>query len=263
MDEFLLGIFAREWVASLVVAGVLLLLATTGSRLGLRLHAARDEAHRGQISAVQGAVLGMLGLLLGFTLSFAVGRYDLRRELVVQEASAIGTTWLRAALLPDAHEAPVRDLLRRYVDVRLKYQALADDPARLAEGMHLNADIQAELWKHATAAAKEAPNNITGMFIVSLNQMIDIDSERIAAAQARIPGGVWLLLLIVAASGCFMTGFNFGMQGARTKLGSVFLPLLYAAVILLIFDLAQPRLGLIRTSQQPLIDLQQTMQRDL
>ena len=197
----------------------------------------------------------MLGLLLGFTLSFAVGRYDLRRDLVVKEANAIGTTWLRASLLPDAHQAPVKDLLRRFVDVRLKYQAVSNDPAQLAEGMRLSAEIEAELWKHATAAAKAAPNNITGTFIVALNETIDTDAERVAAGRAKIPAGVWLLLLVVAASGCFMVGHSAGTHGARTKLGSVFLPLLYTVIILLIFDLAHSLHGLVSVSQQPLLDL--------
>jgi hypothetical protein len=260
IDNFLSRIFAQPWVAFLFSAALLLGLADAGFRFGRRLHTTKDEARKGQIGDIQGAVLSMLGLLLGFTLAFAVGRYDLRRSLVVKEANAIGTTWLRAALLPDAHVAPVRDLLRRYLEVRLKYQALADDPVRLTEGLRLSGDIEAELWQHATAAAKESPNNITGLFIAALNETIDTDAERLDSMRASVPAGVILLLLTVAAAGCFVAGYNAGTQGARTKLGSVFLPLLYTVVMLLIHDLAHPRQGLIRISQQPLIDLQQTMQ---
>src|SRR5258705_3843054 len=147
----------------------MLAFAETGFRLGLRLHTAKDGARKGQIGGIQGAVLGLLGLLLGFTFAMAVKRYDTRRGLVLQEANAVGTTYLRASLLPDAQQAPVKDLLRRYVDIRLKYWPLVDDPAKLAEGMRLIADIQGELWKHATEAAKEAPNDITATFIESLN----------------------------------------------------------------------------------------------
>jgi hypothetical protein len=260
IDEILGRIFTYQWVVFLLTAVLLLALTEVGFRLGLRLHAKRDEARKGHIGGIQGAVLGLLGLLLGFTFAMAVERYNTRRGLVLQEANAVGTTYLRASLLPDAHQAPVKDLLRRYVDVRLKYQPLADDPAKLAEGMRLSGDIQTELWQHAVEAAKEAPNNITATFIESLNDTIDSDAKRITAGRAHIPGGVWLLLVMVAAFSCVTTGYGVGAQGARATLGSIFLPLLITVVIVLIFDLSHPRQGLIGISQQPLIDLQQSIQ---
>jgi hypothetical protein len=150
--------------------------------------------------------------------------------------------------------------LRRYVDVRLKYNPLVDDQAQRAEGLRLTADIDAELWRHATAAAKEAPNDITATFIEALNETIDTHAERITAMRSRIPGGVWLLLLFVAAFGCFTSGYGAGSEGARMWLGNVLLPLLITVVIVLIFDLTSPRQGLIGISQQPLVDLQQSIQ---
>jgi hypothetical protein len=260
MNDILARLFANELVVFLLVLALMLAFAEIGFRLGLRLHATSDAARKGQIGGIQAAVLGLLGLLLGFTFAMAVQRYDTRRSLVLQEANALGTTYLRASLLPDAHQAPVKDLLRRYVDLRLKYGPLVDDPAKLAEGIRLSGDIQAELWEHAVKAAKEAPNDITATFIESLNETIDTDAERIAAMRADIPSGVWLLLIIVAASGCVTTSYGGGAEGARSKLGSVFLPLLIAVVIVLIFDISYSRVGLIRVSQQPLVDLQQSIQ---
>jgi hypothetical protein len=238
----------------------MLAFAEVGFRIGLRLHTAKDTARRGQIGGIQGAVLGLLGLLLGFTFAMAVQRFDTRRGLVLQEANAVGTTYLRASLLPDVHQAPVKDLLRRYVDLRLKYALLVDDPAKLAEGMRLAAEVQAELWKHATEAAKEAPNDITASFIESLNKTIDTDAARIAAMRAGIPAGVWALLVLVAGFGCVTTSFGAGADGARSKLGGVFLPLLISVVIVFIFDIAHPRVGLIRIGQQALVDLQHSIQ---
>ena len=178
---------------------------------------------------------------------------------MLQEANDVGTTYLRARLLPDAYQNPVSDLLRRYVDLRIKYQPLVDDPAKRVEGMRFSAEIQAELWKHATAAAKEAPNDITATFIESLNDVIDTDGERIAAMRVHIPGTVWFLLIIVAMFGCVITGYAAGADAARTTLSSVLLPLMITLVIILIFDLAHPRQGLIHISQQPLRDLQHSM----
>jgi len=160
-------------------------------------------------------------------------------------------------LLPPAHGGPVRRLLRRYVDVRLLYQPLAADPAMLTEGLALSADIERQLWQHAKAAAGEAPTPIVATFITTLNEMIDVDAERTAASRNRIPSAVWLLLLIVASLAELTSGYAGGAQGARTTLNTVVLPLLLAVVMTLIYDMANPRRGLIGINQQSLIDLQQ------
>src|SRR4051812_49649249 len=140
------------WFFGALVAVVLVGIAEGGYRLGLRLFAAKDEARRSQIGGVQGAILGLLGLLLGFTFSMAVSRYEARRELVLKEANTIGTTWLRAGLLPEAHREPVKELLRRFVDVRLETQKGRYDAAKLAEGLRRGGEIERELWEHAEAA---------------------------------------------------------------------------------------------------------------
>ena len=259
INDILTRIFGNQLAVFIVVLVAMLAFAEIGYRLGLRLHATNDVARKGQIGGVTGAVLGLLGLLLGFTFAMAVERYDTRRGLVVQEANALGTTYLRASLLPDAHQAPVQDLLRRYVDVRLQYWPLVDDPAQFAAGKQLIDELHTQLWKHGSEAAKEAPNEITASFIESLNETIDIDAKRIAALRASIPGGVWLMLVIIAAFGCATTNYGGGADGARSKLGSVFLPLLITVVIVLIFDISHSRVGLIQVGEQPLDDLQQTI----
>ena len=258
MSEFP-GILSNQWIFFLTVAAVLLSLSECGYRIGLRLFNAKDEARRSQISGVQGAVLGLLGLLVGFTFSMALSRYEQRRDLVLKEANAIGTTWLRAGLLPEAYRAPVKDLLRRFLDVRVETQKVANDPARLAEGLRKCAEIENELWQHAEAAAKVAPTPITATFIITLNEMIDTDAERITAGRNIIPGGVWLLLLVVAACGCLISACGSGAQGVRSGLTDVFLPLLISVVIMLVFDLTHPHQGFISIDQQPMVDLQRSM----
>ena len=261
MDDFLARIFSNELIVLVVTAPLLIALAEGGFRVGLRLHRTGDQARKVQIGSIQGAILGLLALLLGFTFAMAVDRYDQRRGLVLQEANAIGTTYLRASLLPEAHQSPVKDLLRRYVYTRVRYQPLVDDPVQLAQGMGMTEEIKARVWQHAVEAAHEARDDITATFIESLNETIDTDAERIAAMRARIPGGVWLLLMMVAALGAFTTGYSAGAEGARTMLSNVLLPLMLTVVIVLIFDISHPRTGLIVVSQQPLLDLQQSMTR--
>lgn len=252
-------IFRHQWLFGLFVATVLLVLAELGYRIGLRLFAAKDEARRSQIGGVQGAILGLLGLLLGFTFSMAVNRYETRRAMVLQEANAVGTAWLRAGLLPEQHRALVRDLFRRFVETRLKYQKVSDDPVQIAEGLRLGGEIENELWQHAEAAAKEAPTPITATFINALNEMIDTDAERVDASRNRIPEAVWILLVLVAAFGCLTSACGSGAQGARSGFTSTLLPLLISIVIVLIFDLLHTHQGVVSISQRPLIDLLQTM----
>jgi hypothetical protein len=253
------SIINNQWLLLFVVTVLLLGMAEVGHRVGLRLHRAKDEARRSLIGGVQGAVLGLLALLLGFTFAMAVNRYDTRRNLVVKEANAIGTAWLRAGLLPEAHRAPVKDLLRRYLDVRLKYEALSRDPGRLAEGLRISAELQNELWQHAEAAAT-TPTPITVTFITALNEVIDTDAERIAAARNQIPTGVWVLVVIVAGFGCFTTSYGSGAHGARSIFTNLSLPIMITIVITLIFDLTHSRQGVIGISQQSLIDLQTSIQ---
>lgn len=250
----------NQWIFAGFVTVVLLAISEAGYRIGLRLFSAHDEARRSQIGGVQGAMLGLLGLLLGFTFSMGVSRYELRRDLVLKEANAIGTTWLRAGLLPEAQRGPVKELLRRYVDVRVRTQARGSDMAQVAEGLRQSAEIESEIWRHAEAAAKEAPTPITATFIVTLNEMIDTDAERITAHRNTIPAGVWYMLLVVAASGCLTSAYGSGAQGARSAFTSLFLPLLISVVIVLIFDMMNTHQGVVSIDQQPMLDLQRSMQ---
>ena len=253
-------IFRNQWLFGLLVGVVLLGLAEAGYHIGLRLYATRDEARRTQISGVQAAVLGLLGLLLGFTFSMAVNRYELRRDMVLKEANAAGTAWLRASLLPETERAPARELLRRYVETRLEYQKVSDDPAQLAEGLRLSSEIEHDLWQQAEAAAKESPTPITATFINALNEMIDTDAERIAAHRNRIPTAVWVLLVLVSSVGCLTSAYGSGAQGARSAFTTFLLPLLITVVIVFIFDLMHTHQGVVSISQQPMLDLLKTMQ---
>lgn len=246
------------WIAFSLPLVVMVVFAELGFRLGLRVHRGRTQ-HKETLGGIQGAILGLLGLLLGFTFAMASGRYDLRRELVLKEANAIGTTYLRASLLPAEHVRPVEDLLRRYVDLRLALYPKITDAAAFAEGLAQSAAVQKELWTHATEASREAPTAITATFVNALNDTIDTEAERIAAGRARIPPAVWFLLLIVAAFGCLTTSYVSGEEGSRSLFSSAVLPALIAIVLVLIFDIANPHKGFISISQQPLIDLQQSI----
>jgi FtsH-binding integral membrane protein len=260
MDELLASIFRNQWLVLIIIGLLLLALGEIGFRTGLRLFVRKDEPRKGQIGGIQGAVLGLLALLLGFTFSMALLRYENRRDLVLKEANAIGTTYLRASFLPEPHANAVEDLLRRYTDARLNFYSAGNDSTKIAAAEEEAAKLQRELWAETVAAGKEAPTPITATFINALNETIDLDATRLHALRSRVPGAVWLLLLIVAGAGCFASGYGAGASGERTGFSDAMLPLLIAVVITIIADFDRPRHGLISISQQPLLDLKQSLQ---
>lgn len=259
LETILARIFTSQWMVIGTTSVLLLLAAELGFRLGLRLHREKDEARKGQIGGIQAAMLGLLGLLLGFTFAMAVGRYETRRDLVLREANSIGTTYLRTSLLPDDCQAGSRDLLRRYVDVRLDFYSAGENPEREAASEREAAAIQHELWSQAVAAAKGAPTPLSVSYIGTLNETIDLDAARLNAMRAHVPGAVWLLVLAVALCGCCGSGYGTGSTGARSAFANIVLPLLIAVAITLIADLDRPRGGLIGISQQPLLDLKASL----
>lgn len=260
IDSILAQTFTSQWRVIAIVSIVLLAAAEGGFRFGLQLHRTKDEARKGQIGGTQGAMLGLLGLLLGFTFAMSVGRYETRRALVLQEANSIGTTYLRAALLPEAHQKAVENLLRQYVDARLDFYNVGADKAKQAAAEQSASKIESELWSHAVAAGKESPSPLTVSFISALNDTIDLDATRLNALHTHVPGAVWLLVLAVSACGCAASGYGAGSSGARSVLTNLALPLLIAVVITLIADLDRSRSGLIGINQQPLLDLKQSLQ---
>jgi hypothetical protein len=260
MFELVLGrIFANQWQVVIVSAALLLAMAELGFRCGLPLSRSKVASTRSQIGTVEAAVLGLLGLLLAFTFSMAVSRFENRRQMVLEEANAIGTTFLRASLLPAPHRQPVEELLRRYVERRIVLQPTWQKDSRLIEIQTESAAIHRQLWVHAVSASQESPTPVVVSFVTALNQLIDNDAARVHAARARVPSPVWMLVLLVAGAGTFSCGYGAGSSGQRSSLANGLMPLLIAVVITLIADLDRPGHGLISTSQQPLIDLQDAL----
>lgn len=214
--------------------------------------ARRDQEQRNQVNTVQAALLALVGLMLGFTFAMALSRYDLRRQLVLDEANSIGTTGLRASLLPQKYEEDITHLLQEYVIARLDFYRAGDDQARIENAVQHAERLQQQLWSRAVAVAREQPNPITASFIQSLNETIDLASKRLDALENRIPKAVWLMLLFVGSIACFLTGILH--RQART-LSVLALPIVLAAVLTMIADLDSPRGGLIRISQESMMRL--------
>ncbi|MBS0263713.1 MAG: hypothetical protein JSS02_17360 [Planctomycetes bacterium] len=233
-----------------------------GFRLGRRARPKTDDTVRSQLGVLEASVLGILALLLGFAFSMAASRFDARRQQIIDEANAIGTTYLRTSLLNEPHQTAAAELLRQYVDARIEFYDAGVDHERFLKSCQLAEQLHGKLWDIATKAGKEEPRAVTtGLFIQSLNDVIDFHSKRVTAQYNRVPLAIFLLLYFVAVMAMGLAGYTTGTGGRRLPFPTVTAALLISAVILLIIDLHRPREGVIRLGQQSMLDLRESLLR--
>jgi hypothetical protein len=247
-------------VVALVAFGGTTAAALVGARIGRNFHPQLTESARTQLFGIEASVVGVLALLLGFSFAMSVERYELRRKLVLDEANAIGTSWLRTASVGDEEAgAEIRQLLSQYVDSRLaivRAGTAADRHALLEQSERL----ERQIWSRAAALAREDPRSIpAGLLLQSLNDMIDLNTLRIGAARNHVPGIVLVALVVVAMLAMGWVGAGVSASGRRGTATLLILAAMITFVITVIVDLDQPRIGLIRVSQAAMIDLQHTL----
>ena len=245
------------WGVFLATVAVVLLAVEGGFRLGQYRRRRSEQEDRPPVGEMVAATLALLAFMLAFTFGLAASRFDVRRGLVIDEANAIGTTYLRAGLLPEPHRSDVRSLLREYVDVRLE----AVQPGKLSRSIGRSEELHARLWAHAAAVGEKNPGSIVvGLFIASLNDVIDLHAKRLAlGVRNRIPGTIWAALYFVAIIGTSVMGYHAGLAGSGRSLALLALVLAFSAVVTLIADLDRPQEGLLQVSQQTMIELQKTL----
>ena len=236
-----------------------------GFRFGLRAQPSANEASKAHINAIQSSILGILALLLGFTFSLSLQRFDSRSEAMVDEANAIGTAYLRAQLLPPAVRGKVQTLLREYVDLRVQASRISvvHQEARGALMAKIS-QLHKQLWLNAKQAAElDASAVKTGMFIQSLNDLIDSFGKHDAVLNRHVPEVVLLLLYGTFLMAGAIVGFSSGVAGHRPSLVSYILVLLIVVLVFLIIDLDRPRRGLIEVSNKSLLELQTYIADDM
>jgi hypothetical protein len=245
LDSYhLLTIFV---VSSIAILGA----SEIGRLLGIRATGRGGD----DVSTLEGAALGLLALMIGFTFAMALARFEARRDAVLNEANAIGTTALRARLLPAPRGAEALKSLQEYVQIRLNIAERARSVEDLKATIGRSNEIQETLWRDAMAlAAKDTGLVPTGLFIQSLNEMIDNQGKRLAAVYSRVPNIVLWALYVAAISAFLFAGYANGLQKRRVRLPVYVMGGLVSAVILLIQDLDRPNTGFIKISQQPMID---------
>jgi hypothetical protein len=244
------------WALFIVILLVVLLSVEFGYRLGKYRRARHEQEKEAPLGTMVGATLGLLAFILAFTFGLAAARFDARRQALLDEANAIGTTYLRAGMLPERGEE-VRRLLRDYVGTRLE----AVESGKVAEGIRRSEDIQQKVWREAEAVGQKNPNSIVvGLFVQSLNQMIDLHAARLQAGlRSRIPGAIWLGLFAVASLSLATMGYHAGLSGTRRSLAILAVAVTFSVVIELIADLDRPLEGVLRVSHQALLDVQRSM----
>ena len=245
------------WLVFLVTVAVILLSIEGGFRLGTYRRSRSEGEDRPPVGEMVAATLALLAFILAFTFGLAGSWFDVRRRLVIDEANAIGTTYLRTGMLPEPHRSDVRSLLREYVNVRLE----AIKPGKLGQSISRSEELHARLWAHATAVGEQhADSVVVGLFIWSLNEVIDLHTTRLAlAARTRLPGSIWATLYCVAILGMSVIGYHAGLAGSGRSLAILALVLAFSAVMTLIADIDRPQEGLLRVSPQPLLDLQKNL----
>ncbi|WP_199097308.1 hypothetical protein [Dyella sp. ASV21] len=239
---------------SLIVLVAMVIASEAGWLLSKRLSRRASSGEEGDEFSLT-AVLGLLALLIGFTFSLSLQRYDERRTLVVKEANAIGTTWLRMDLLDPEPRDNLRALLKQYVGLRVQY-GLADTAKAEQEAAATSEKVQLEIWKQTSEAVYPHRTTALAQLLVSTtNDMIDVAGERAASRSSHVPARLmWALLLycIVAAG---LTGY----QRGRYRVASLLVFVLVVLSLSIIVDLDRPSNGGIRVSQQPLVELLHSM----
>ena len=247
------------WGGYLAMVAVFLVAAEGGYRLaGYRLHR-KDVGQTSQAGAIMGATLGLLAFMLAFTFGMGASRFDTRKQLVLDEANAVRTAYLRADLLPQSARAEFRDLLREYVAVRVRAVGKGEDELR--QGIARSEELHGLLWSRAVALAGGKGSPVfAGLFIQSLNNVIDLHAKRVTAGlRNRIPVSIWVTLYFVASLAMVVMGYHARLTGRRSTMATVALVMTFSAVMLLIMDLDRPDQHLFQVSQRAMADLLEKM----
>jgi hypothetical protein len=241
------------WLFFLLAIALVLLSIEVGWRLGHRQYQRLSLEDRSPISVPVGALMGLLAFLLAFTFGMAATRFDNRKQIVMQEANAIGTTYLRTSFLPESSRPEMQQLLREYAQLRSGGLATIMSEAGMAQA----AAIQDRLWSIVSNSVAISDTVSLGLFAQSVNEVIDLDTERVTAHRNRIPDSIWVMLAIVATFSFASLGYEFGLAGERSRTLTILMTISFIAVITLIADLDRAQTGLLQVSQQPLLDLLQ------
>jgi hypothetical protein len=245
------------------VGGVFLLFTAitfacfeVGFRLGVWWQAREPGEQEGPTDMLVGSLLGLMAFVLAITLGLATDRHDARRNLVVAEATALATAYQRADYLPPAEAARLKALLRAYLPLRI-----VTDPSAVPANIARSAELARQMWAIEVTAAQSGDNSdLIASLGESLNEIVAVGEQRVVAGvYARVPRTIMLLLLAGSALSLAMVGYSAGIKGRRSVLSATVLIVTLGVVTTLVVDLDRPQEGLLKVSQQALLDVQRYM----
>ncbi|WP_439859194.1 hypothetical protein [Pseudomonas sp. MBLB4136] len=241
----------NSFAITAVLFVLIILFNEFGFRLGRYVQNRTDVEIKELTGSVQASILGLLALLLGFTFSMSMQRYDDRNQALIEEANAIGTTVLRVQLLPAPRQERMTEMLRQYIELRITLGEI--NLTQHAERNRYNQQVkqlQGQLWDLAVQATNEDPRPVTtGAFVAALNEMIDNQGKRHALLQMHVPEVVLLLLFIVFIASVGILGYSSGLSGKRIVAPTVLVSFLISMIVFIIIDLDRPMRGLIQVDQ--------------
>lgn len=233
------------WFMFALFAGMLIFVQV-GRRLAAWQQTHRPDMIRGGTGAVDGAILGLMGLLLAFTFSGAATRFDARRSLVADEANAIGTAYLRLDLLPPEAQPQLRKDFRRYVRSRLAVYEKIPDVNAVKTALRKSEAVQNEIWKQTVAATKESGPAEKTLVLSALNEMIDITTTRTVAGQAHPPLEIFIMLGVTVLASSLLVGYSISIMGSPSLIHIMVFISLVGIAVYVILDFEYPRIGLLR-----------------
>jgi hypothetical protein len=231
------------------------------AQIGTSLHRWRTlkEDQRDEFNVVQGATLTLLSLIIGFSFSLAISRYDQRKNCEEEEANAIGTEYVRAGLLPAADAAGVRGLLRKYLDLRVLFYGTSDEGG-LRKLDADTAQAQAAMWSAVQAPGIAHASPVVALALSGMNDVLNSQGYTQASFRNRIPHEAWSLMIAIAI--CCHLLLGYGSRKAEARTGLLFVvPMVVSIAFLLIADIDSPRRGFVNVVPENLIGLSQSLAR--
>lgn len=246
------------WAAFFLLVVVVLVAAEIGFRTGIYLQdKSYDHRESNMTGAVVGGMLGLMGFLMAFSIGIAIGQHGDRKAMVIAEANAIGTAWLRAGFLDEPDATSLRKLLREYAEVRLEAATnVKNVPAAVAR----SEQIHNELWDIIQANVRQGnDSDIMATLVESINQVIDVHSLRLAAATMRLPRVLGIVLISAMILSFMLVGVASSANRKRDVTAIVLFALAFVAVLMIMVDLDRPQQGLLTVSQTAMSDLLRQM----
>jgi hypothetical protein len=242
------------WAAYVGLVVAMLIGAEVGFRIGIWMQDRSDKPGDSKMTgAVVGGMLGLMAFMMAFTIGIVISQQGDRKAMVVEEANAIGTAWLRAGLLEEPDLSAAQPLLREYTEIRI---AAADDLSLIAPMLTRSEEIHNELWAIMEENVRLGNESaIMGMAIASVNDVIDVHSSRLYVATLRLPKILGLLLLLATVLSFTLVGIASSVDRKRDTAAIVIFALIFAAVLIVIVDLDRPQDGLLTVPQTAMTDL--------